>query len=256
MQKPAYNNNMAVVPAWNARLEMRNAMIPKSQELSLDSVPLFAGLDARQRAWLRARLHQRAYPAGTEVMLVGTPGELVYIIMSGTVKVFAPQPDGTDVIVAILGLGDPVGEMSLVDQVGHSASVITLEDSSLLWMSRNDFQDALSSMPQLSQNLLRILSARLRYSTNHIQALAALDVNRRVIRQLLAFGERYGQKTAAGEVHIPIRLTQNDIAELVGASRKRVNQVMVVLKHNGWISIDPAFHITIHNQQAMLHSLS
>lgn len=256
MHKLAYNKPVAVIPVWNARLEKRNTMGPLPEEISLESVPLFAGLDARQRTWLRARLHQRFYPAGTEVMLVGTPGELVYIIMTGTVKVFAPQPDGTDVIVAILGLGDPVGEMSLVEQAGHSASVITLEDSNLLWISRSDFQDAMNNMPKLSQNLLRILSARLRYSTSHIQALAALDVSRRVIRQILAFGERYGQKAANGDIHIPIRLTQNDISELVGASRKRVNQVMVALKQHGWISINPAFHITIHNQKALLASLN
>ncbi len=212
---------------------------------TLERIPLFAGLTEKQLAWLHRRLYFRSFPAEKELMITGTPGDMVYFILSGTVKVYVPQPDGGEVIVNILGPGDPVGELSIVDQGGRSASVITLEDTEALWMSQADFKEGLLSMPIMAQNLIRILSIRLRSLTGQYQAMAALDVNGRIVRQVLAFADRYGQPVFDGQVVIPIRLTQNDLADLVGASRKRVNQAMVILKRNGWIAVDRRYHITI-----------
>lgn len=216
----------------------------------LAKIPLFSGLAAKQIDWLRSRLYARTFPANREVMVTGMPGDLVYIILSGTVKIYIPQPDGEDVIVSILGPGDPVGEMSLIDHASRSASVITLETTSVLWMNPQDFKEALDNMATLSQNMMRILSNRLRNSTGQIQALAALDVSGRVVRQLLTYADRYGQDCPNG-IEIPIRLTQNDLAGLVGASRKRVNQAIVELKRNGWISIDGGYHITLLDREAL-----
>lgn len=221
------------------------------KNFNLAKVPLFAGLTDQQMDWLRNCLYLRNIPAGMNVMVSGAPGEVVYIILSGTVKVYAPQLDGTDVIVAILGPGDTVGELSIVDQAGRSASVVTLEDSQVMWMNQTDFQAALARMPVMAQNLMRILSNRVRSSTNQIQALAAMDVQHRLVRQLLTFAARYGQSGEDGMIFIPIRLTQNDLAELVGASRKRVNQASVNLKRSGWITIDADYHVTILDQPAL-----
>jgi CRP/FNR family cyclic AMP-dependent transcriptional regulator len=94
-------------------------------------------------------------------------------------------------------------------------------------MDKHSFNYLLDEFPPVARNLVRILSARVRLSDQLIQALATLDVYGRVARQLLAFAERYGRPTADSEIRIPIALTQGDIADLVGVSRKRVNQVMV-----------------------------
>ena len=256
MVKIPYNTLYSNDPEEQSLAPVQAAAFPKPMlkcwhMLTLDEIPLFQGLTQKETEWLRSRLYQRVFPLGMEVMASGSPGEFVYVILSGTMKVFAPQLDGSDVILAILGPGDPVGEMSVVDQAGRSATVITLEESTVLWMNRADFQDALRTVPRISQNLLQILSNRLRSSTGQIQALAALDVNRRVVRQLLNFADRYGRPGPHGEIIIPLRLTQNDLAELVGASRKRVNQVIVFLKQNGWIAIDAGYHITLYDLSAL-----
>jgi CRP/FNR family transcriptional regulator, cyclic AMP receptor protein len=224
--------------------------------LNLDQIPLFSGLSEKQHGWVLSRLSERTFYKNQELIVAGMPGEFLYIILSGTVKVYVPQRDGEEVIVAILGPGDPVGEMSVIDRSGRSASVITLEETRVLWMDQSSFQEALQTMPVLAQNLIGILNNRLRTSTGQIQALAALDVQQRVIRQLLSFALRYGHPASFGKTIIPIRLTQSDLAGLVGASRKRVNQAIVFLKHSGWVAVDADYHITLLDQAALEREIS
>jgi CRP/FNR family cyclic AMP-dependent transcriptional regulator len=215
---------------------------------ALAEVPLFQGLDMQHLIWLAGQLRYKTFPAGTNIITADTPGELVYIVLRGTVKIHIEQVGGGDVVLAILGSGDTVGEMSLIDSAGRSASVLTLEESTLLWLDRPTFQEALQRIPQLATNLIRILSNRVRLSNELIQALATLDVYGRVARQLLAFAEKYGHSNGSGEIRIPICLTQSDIADLVGASRKRVNQVMVAFKQMGILSVDGDGRISVHRR--------
>jgi CRP/FNR family cyclic AMP-dependent transcriptional regulator len=217
----------------------------------LAEIQLFEGLTSTQLDWVAQRTHQRVFPAGTNVMTVEQPGEAVYIILNGTVKIHVEQGDGRDVILSILGSGDLLGEMSLIDSMGRSASALTLENSLMLWMDKHSFNYLLDEFPPVARNLVRILSARVRLSDQLIQALATLDVYGRVARQLLAFAERYGRPSPDGEIRIPITLTQGDIADLVGASRKRVNQVMVAFKSQGLIGLDAEGHITLYDSEGL-----
>lgn len=214
--------------------------------LVLRDIPLFNGLTDAQLASINDRLHKRSFQAGTNVISIETPGEVIYVILSGTVKIKVDQPDGTEVIIALLGAGEIVGELSVLDNTGRSADVLTQEDSTLLWLDRKSFDDLLATIPAITQNLLRILTRRIRISTEQIQALCTLDVYGRVARQLIAFADLYGKRGEAG-VTIPMRLTQSDIAGLVGASRERVNQVFVSLRNRKLLSVDAAYRITILN---------
>ena len=215
----------------------------------LSDIQLFEGLTPSQLDWVSQRAHRRVFPTGKNVMLIEQPGEAVFIILHGTVKVYTEQ-GGRDAILSILGTGDLIGEMSLIDSVGRSASVVTLEDSLMLWMDKVTFNYILDNFPPIARNLVKILSARVRLSDQMIQSLATLDVNGRVARQLLAFAERYGRDTD-GMVKIRIALTQSDIADLVGASRKRVNQTMVYFKEEGLVSVDVDGRINIHNREGL-----
>lgn len=217
----------------------------------ITDLALFRGLTPAQQTQVGARLYCRTFLAGSNIIMADQPGEVVYIIQSGTVKIHIEQADGRDVILAILGPGDIVGEMSLIDSAGRSASVVTLEDSQLVWFSGEVFQEFLRTIPVFAQNLVRVLSGRVRLANELVQALATLDVNGRVARQMLAFAEKYGRPGANGAVVIPIRLTQGDIADLVGASRKRVNQVMVTFKQMGYLSVDEKGRVTVYDRPAL-----
>ena len=213
---------------------------------TLAEIPLFAELADVQLMSLNERLRKRVFPAGTNIITVETPGEVVYVILSGTVKIKVDQLNGTETIIAILGKGDTVGELSVLDGISRSADVVTQEESTLLWMDRSSFHELLASAPAVKDNLIQILTRRQRLSTEQIQALCTLDVRGIVARQIVVFAERYGVKTPEG-IYIPIRLTQSDIAGLVGASRERVNQVVVSLgpRNEKLISIDASYHITV-----------
>jgi len=216
----------------------------------LSEIPLFSNLTPGELQRLRGYLHARTFPADTNLMTVEQPGEVAYVILSGTVKVHVEQADGSDVILAILGHGEVVGEMSLVDRAGRSANVVTMEDSTLIWLDRATFWECLQTMPGLTYNLASMLSRRLRVANAQIQSLATQDVFGRVARQMLAFADEYGEQTERG-TRIPIRLTQSDLAGLIGATRVRVNQVISAFKERQYISISPDYRITLHNPEAL-----
>jgi len=215
----------------------------------LSYIQLFEGMTPTQLDWVAQRAHRRNFEAGRNVMTIEQPGEAVFIILHGTVKIHIEQGE-RDVILAILGAGDMLGEMSLIDSVGRSASAVTLETSLMLWMDKVTFNYILDNFPPVARNLVKIMSARVRLSDQLIQALATLDVNGRVARQLLAFAEKYGREKN-GVKQILITLTQGDIADLVGASRKRVNQAMVSFKEQGLIDTDAEGRIAIKDSEGL-----
>ncbi len=215
----------------------------------LGELELFQGLKAEELAELNGLLRSQTVQAGTHFITAEQPGEVVYVLLAGTVKIYVTRADGREVILAFLGPGDTVGEMSLVDSSGRSANVVTTEPSRLLWMDRATFQTCLRTLAPLANNLVRLLAHRLRFANEQIQALCTLDVPGRVARQILAMADRYGSHEEGGEVRIPIRLTQSDLAEIVGASRERVNQVIVELKQRGAIAVDPDHRIRVRNRR-------
>jgi len=222
-----------------------------SDPTSLAALPLFENLPLEQLAWLNDILHATTVPAGTALMTVEQPSEVAYLILTGTVKVHVEQTNGMDVVLAIRGPGELVGEMSLVDSIGRSASVVTLEECSLLWIDRVAFQTCLQTIPAMTYNLARILTRRLRHASSQVQFLAARDVRGRVAWQLLSFAETYGQPVADGGIVIRLRLTQSDLAGMVGASRERVNKALRFYRQRGYLALNDGFQITILNQAAL-----
>ena len=216
----------------------------------LSDIKLFEGLSSAQLDWVAKHAHRRIFNAGTNVITIEQPGEAVFIILHGTVKIHIEQGE-RDVIISVLGSGDLLGEMSLIDSVGRSASAITLETSLMLWMDKNTFNYILDNFPPVARNLVKILTSRVRLSDQVIQSLATLDVNGRVARQLLAFAERYGYEMTEG-IQVHIVLTQSDLADLVGASRKRVNQAMVFFKEQGLVSTDSDGRFIIHDKAGLM----
>jgi CRP-like cAMP-binding protein len=126
----------------------------------LSELTLFQGVPAQELEKFAPLLHRKIFPAGATVITADQPGDAVYVISAGSVKVHVIRPDGEEVILAVLGPGEVVGEMSLADSLGRSADVSTLEESVLLWMHRSAFRTKLEEVPMLSRNLASLLSRR------------------------------------------------------------------------------------------------
>ena len=226
-------------------------MTPLLDALDLETIPLFSGLTPTEQRQLHELLGVSTFPAGATILTAEQPGDVAYIILDGTVKVQVDHPDGTPVILAILRAGEVAGEMSLVDRLGRSATVVAMEQTTLAWLTHTDFWNCLRSMPTMTYNLAGIHSWRLRLSNSHVVALATLDIEGRLAYQLLALSDEYGEATPDGGCRIPFRLTQGDLAALVGASRVRVNQILVSWKHRDFLTVDGRHVVTLLNRDAL-----
>src|SRR3712207_4899386 len=241
---------MPSLTPWRTRRNKISLAPGNPNPATLSGMALFRGVPAQELERLAPLLHERGFPVGATVMTAEQPGEAVYVLLRGSVKVHLLTPDGVEVILAVLGPGEVVGEMSLADSLGRSASITTLEESVFLWIDRTTFRSGIEGSPILARNLADILSRRVRLANAHLLSLAALDVPGRVASQILSLSREYGEETEEG-VRIPIRLTQSDLAALVGASRVRVNQALGFFRKRSAISSDRDGRIIVLDADAL-----
>jgi CRP/FNR family cyclic AMP-dependent transcriptional regulator len=217
----------------------------------LGEVAIFSGLDASQLQAVRAELRLRQLQEREVLIETDLAGDATYIIQSGYVRIQMSRADGEEVILAILGPGDIVGEMSLVDRQTRSATAIAHEATTVLVLHRTAFSALMDRFPVIGTNLARMLSRRLRLTNAHIIALATMDVDGRLAQQLLVYAREFGIAGDDDTVCLPFRLTQSEIASLVGASRVRVNQILGDFRRSGLVTIDSQSRITITDMDAL-----
>jgi len=209
----------------------------------LRGVPMFAEMDDAELASLARDLKRRSYTAGEALFYQGDTGKAVYIVESGTVRIYVHAEDGQEVSVVLYGPGDLFGEMSLLDQMPRSATAEALEDTVLWMMSGEDFYRHLHTSHQLALNVMLTLSTRLRETNESIKSLASLDVTRRIAKKLLSLALRQGEETDQGFL-IKSRLTQGALASLISASRESTNRALKALQRKGLIDMQDG-HIVL-----------
>lgn len=223
------------------------------QHKALAAVPLFSSLDEEQLEFVAKYMRRRTYNEREVIVRRDSPGDALYIVMSGKVKIsFIEDEDET--IIAVMQAGDFFGELSLLDGAGRSADVIALEPTEVLMLAADDFKTCLTTVPAIAIALLKEIAARLRRSTGWIRSLSSQDVYGRIAQQLLMLSDLHGvEMEAEGRKgkRIGLRLTQNDLAGIVGASRESVNKAMGYFKSKGYITVDSSYHITVFNRDAL-----
>ena len=210
----------------------------------LKRVPLFADLSAADLARFGEVTREREYPKNSVILFEDDPGDALYIVSTGQVKVVLIGEDGREVILSVLGDGDFFGEMSLIDDEPRSAHVIAMRDSHLLVLRRDDFQSQLEQHPKVALELLRVLVQRLRRADEKIGGLVLLDVNGRVAQLLLDLAEE------SGGPNITRKLTHHTIAQMIGSSRETVSRAMRELVERGMIDVSRR-EITIKDHDAL-----
>lgn len=198
----------------------------------LGTVPLFKGLDPGELERFAALLREKSYPKGSVILFEDDPGDSLFVVRSGRVKVVLVAEDGREVILGLLGEGEHFGELALIDDQPRSAHVIAMEESSLLVLRREDFRRRVEQSPSVAWSLLTELSRRLRRADGKIGSLVLLDVPGRIARMLLDAAEEGGSEL------IDKPLTHQTIAHLIGASRETVSRAMRDFQDNGWVSTE------------------
>jgi CRP-like cAMP-binding protein len=218
---------------------------------ALQSIPLFHNLSSGDLVVLAEHLRASTFDCGTDLLLSQTQCAEVFILLRGAVKVCLDGTVGHDIILAICGTGEVIGEIAAIDGGAHSADVVTLERSVFLRIGSEAFCHCLRTIPELAFNLMQQQARRLRRISSHANALATLDIPGRLAWQINCLAEIYGQELPGGGVHIPLHLTQKDLAQLIGATRESVNKALVSFRQNRWISLDSSGTITLHNARAI-----
>jgi CRP-like cAMP-binding protein len=217
---------------------------------ALSSVPIFAGLTEDQLEVVARHLRRRSFNERDVIVRRDSPGDALFLLMSGKVKVSYSEA-GDETIIAVLRAGDFFGELSVLDGEARSTDVVALEPTDVLVLAADDFHASMHAVPAIAIALLKELAGRLRRSTSWIRALSSQDVYGRIAQQLLYLSETHGVDVEGGGRRIGLRLTQNDLAGIVGASRESVNKAMGYFKQKGYISVDTTYHITVYNREAL-----
>jgi CRP-like cAMP-binding protein len=197
----------------------------------LQRVPLFRHLSPIDLQRIAEVAREKSYPRHSVILFEDDPGDALYVVARGQVKVVLIGDDGREVILSVLGEGEFFGEMALLDDEPRSAHVIAMEDSDLLVLRREDFEGLLAQSPEIGLALLRELTRRLRRADEKVGALVLLDVTGRVARLLLELADD------SGGDRITRRLTHHTIAQMVGSSRETVSRTMRDFVSRGRIAV-------------------
>ena len=209
----------------------------ESASATLRDVPFLAVLPAADLGELAGRMHPRRYRAGAAIFHREDPGSTLHIIRSGRVKLVLASPEGREVTVQILGPGDFFGELALLDGGPRSASAVALEPVTTLTLDRAPFIATLERHPEVAGKLLAILGDRLRRTDELISDILFLDLPARLAKQLLALADEHGSAGAAG-IRIDLRLSQSELAAIVGATRESVNRCLNAYADRGLVALD------------------
>jgi CRP/FNR family cyclic AMP-dependent transcriptional regulator len=203
----------------------------------LRKLALFSGLSDSELEALADRLGKRTFGRGVIIFHKDSPGDTMYIIESGMVRIFILSESGQELSVRVYGTGEVFGELSMLDGLPRSAGAIAMEETQVLTLQREDFLELLEAYPRLAKGIVATLSARVRYTTQYAESLAFLDVGGRVAKRLLELADQRGVQTPEG-TEISLQLTQSDLASLVGATREIVNRVLGAFRRQGLIAMD------------------
>jgi CRP/FNR family transcriptional regulator, cyclic AMP receptor protein len=187
---------------------------------TLRQIPLFSQLREGDLSQIAQAARERSYPKNSVIVFEDDPGDALYMVISGQVKVVLTAEDGREVILSVRDRGDFFGEMGLIDDEPRSAHVIAMEDSRLLVLRREDFQRCLAEIPEIAIGLLRALVGRLRQADEKIGGLVLLDVPGRVASLILDMADENDG------IQVTKRITHHMIAQMIGSSRETVSRTM------------------------------
>ncbi len=202
----------------------------------LRRAPLFNALDDDSAAALQAGVTIVQLARAERLFEEGASGDQLYVILDGKIKLTRAAADGRENLLSVLGPGEMFGELSLFDPRPRTASAVAVTDSSLAALAHANLRNWLTGRPDVALHLLQALAQRLRRANDVMADLVFTDVPGRVAKALLDLADRFGTKQEDG-LHVNHDLTQEELAQLVGASRETVNKALADFAARGWLQL-------------------
>ena len=203
----------------------------------LMSAPLFAALDAEAAVALKSSMEERRLLKGDTLFAEGDPGDRLYVVTDGKIKLGHASGDGRETLLAVMGQGEMFGELSLFDPGPRTATATALTDSTVMGLGHAALRPWLTGRPEVAEALLQALAQRLRRTNESLSDLTFSDVPGRVAKALIDLGERFGRSMPDG-LHVTHDMTQEELAQLVGASRETVNKALADFASRGWLRLE------------------
>ncbi len=203
----------------------------------MTKAPLFAALDENSANALMDSMTRARMGRGETLFHEGDPGDSLYVILDGKIKLGRTSSDGRENLLAVMGPGEMFGELSLFDPGPRTTSAIAVADTTLIALGHHALQAFLSGRPEVATHMLGALAARLRRTNDSLADLVFTDVPGRVAKALLDLSRRFGRPTDEG-VLVAHDLTQEELAQLVGASRETVNKALADFASRGWLRLE------------------
>jgi CRP-like cAMP-binding protein len=198
---------------------------------------IFQGVDQDAADALVKEMDVLDIRKGEVVFNEGEPGDSLYIVLSGKVKIGRRAADGRQNLIAVMGPSDMLGELSLFDPGPRTATATALTDARVTRLRKQALRPWLSNRPEIAEQLLRVLARRLRRTNDALADLIFTDVPGRVAKNLLQMAGRFGTRDG-GVLRVTHDLTQEELAQLVGASRETVNKALADFASRGWLRLD------------------
>ena len=203
----------------------------------LSRAGIFQGVDPVAVQNLIEQMETVRFPRGTTIFDEGEPGDRLYIITSGKIKLARHAPDGRENLLTVMGPSDMFGELSIFDPGPRTSSAVCVTEVTAATMNSEMLKQWVGDHPAIAQQLLRVLARRLRRTNANLADLIFTDVPGRVAKTLLQLANRFGTHEG-GALRVNHDLTQEEIAQLVGASRETVNKALATFAHRGWIRLE------------------
>ena len=223
-------------------------------EKTLSKVPLFSGLSASELAFLLERVGARRYPAGQTVFSEGEPCAGLYVVESGSVRIFKSSAAGREQVLSIEGPGGSVAELPVFDGGAYPASVVTIEDSVLLFISKEDFQALCMTHPQVALKVLKVVGARLRRLVGIIEELSFTTVRHRLGAYLLRLAQSDGKRIKEG-VQVTLPANNQELAAQIGTVRELISRNLSRFQAEGVLTVDGRT-VVIRDLQALESDLA
>jgi CRP/FNR family transcriptional regulator, cyclic AMP receptor protein len=198
---------------------------------------LFQRVERSAITALTKQLQRVDFPPGHVIFAEGDPGDRVYIIVSGKVKIGRRYPDGRENLLTIMGPSDMFGELSIFDPGPRTSTATAITEVRVVSMDRDALRAWIADRPEIAERLLRVLARRLRRTNSNLTDLIFVDVSGRVAKRLLGLAQRFGTREG-GAMRLRHDLTQEELAQLVGATRETVNKALADFAHRGWIQLE------------------